>query len=132
MVTATYSAYCTTPLFPSWLASGTSVCIAFMGNGVPGPPLIMPGFVNAGPVPALSVCVAGCAGFFEELEMGRMSWKAAGVARKGESADVGFTASEVMISIDWTWSWDDVGERVNCGEGEEVYLVVRARWLCGV
>lgn len=45
-------------------------------------------------IPGLDIVCAevpGCAvaGFCEEFEIGRMSWNAAGVARKGARADVG-------------------------------------------
>ena len=58
----TYSAYCMTPCLPSWLGNGTSRCgfpvIAFMGGGVPGPPLTSPG-----------LWLTGAAGFVLEEEM---------------------------------------------------------------
>lgn len=76
----TYSAYCMTPLVPSWLGNGTCVGIPlFIGGGVPGLPLTKPG-----------LCITGSAGFEEVEEM-----KAAFIARKGMIAVVGLAMRAV-------------------------------------
>jgi len=81
----TYSAYCITPCFPSWLGKGTSWCglpvIDFIGGGVPGAPWTRPGF-----------CMAGSAPLEEEEE----DMKAALAARKGWRAAVGLAVVTVQ------------------------------------
>lgn len=82
----TYSAYCMTPCFPSWLGNGTSWCgfpvIDFIEGGVPGWPATRPGF-----------CVAGSAPLEDEEEM-----KAALAARKGWRAAVGLAVVIVQYA----------------------------------
>lgn len=89
----TYSAYCMTPCLPSWLGNGTSRCgfpvIAFMGGGVPGPPLTSPG-----------LWLTGAAGFVLEEEM-----KAALATRKGWRAAVGLAVAVVSLLVAAVLGW---------------------------
>ena len=74
----TYSAYCTTLLFPSWLGNGTSVAsVFFIGGGAPGFPCTFEG-------PSARFWTAS-AGFFEDEEM----YAAGAAARRGAKAVVG-------------------------------------------
>lgn len=58
----TYSAYSTTPLLPSWLGSGTSTLLFFIGGGAPGPPVTFP-------APYARTGTASLAGFLVDEEM---------------------------------------------------------------
>lgn len=83
----TYSAYWTTPFFPSWLANGTLVGMPFfMGGGAPGPSEMRAGF-----------CIV-VALLFDEFEI-----HAAETARKGVMAVEGLAvqAAQALALVFW-------------------------------